>query len=51
MSGQDYFDQFHAPSPLRHMWSLAIEEQFYLVRPPVLVFLLRRMVMSDECGC
>ena len=31
VSGQSYFDLFSAPSPLRHLWSLAIEEQFYLV--------------------
>ena len=27
---QSYFTQFLAPSPLKHTWSLAIEEQFYL---------------------
>jgi len=33
LSGQSYFAEFVAPSPLRHLWSLAIEEQFYLLWP------------------
>ncbi len=41
-SGQSYFDAVAAPSPLRHLWSLGIEEQWYLVWPAVLVFCLRR---------
>jgi peptidoglycan/LPS O-acetylase OafA/YrhL len=32
---QGYFELFSAASPLRHMWTLAIEEQFYLVWPLV----------------
>jgi peptidoglycan/LPS O-acetylase OafA/YrhL len=36
LADQGYFAEF-APSPLRHLWSLAIEEQFYLLWP--LVFL------------
>ena len=36
---QSYFTQFSAPSPLAHTWSLAIEEQFYLLWPPVLLVL------------
>lgn len=37
---QSYFDQFAAPSPLEHTWSLGIEEQFYVVWPLVVVALL-----------
>ena len=31
--GQSYFAAFERPSLLRHMWSLSIEEQFYLLWP------------------
>jgi peptidoglycan/LPS O-acetylase OafA/YrhL len=37
VSGQSYAALFAAPSPLLHVWSLAIEEQFYVVYP-LLVF-------------
>ncbi len=40
--GTSYADLFAAPSPLNHFWSLAIEEQFYLVFP-VVVFLALRL--------
>jgi peptidoglycan/LPS O-acetylase OafA/YrhL len=35
-----YAELFAAPSPVLHFWSLAIEEQFYLVLPLVVVGLL-----------
>jgi len=37
--GDDYFQRFSGPGPLDHLWSLAIEEQFYIVWP-LLVFAL-----------
>ncbi|MDG2028071.1 MAG: acyltransferase family protein [Acidimicrobiales bacterium] len=36
-----YFEQFGAPSPLKHVWSFAIEEQFYLFAPLFLIAGLR----------
>ena len=40
-SGMSYVDLFQAPSPLQHFWSLAIEEQFYLSMPLLLLLLFR----------
>ncbi len=35
-----YFEALRAPSPVQHTWSLAIEEQFYLLWPLMVVGLL-----------
>ena len=48
-----YVQSFAAPSPLRHFWSLAIEEQFYLVWPAMaagLLALRRRWAVPIALG-
>ncbi len=38
--GNDYFAAQLPPSPLQHMWSLGVEEQFYVVWPGVFLVLV-----------
>ena len=42
LSGQSYAALFSTPSPLLHFWSLAVEEQYYLVFPLVCWWCARR---------
>ena len=39
---QSYFESFARPSLFRHLWSLAVEEQFYLLWPVVFAFCITR---------
>jgi peptidoglycan/LPS O-acetylase OafA/YrhL len=41
-SHQSYFEQFARPSLFRHLWSLAVEEQFYLLWPLAFGFCMTR---------
>lgn len=43
VSGNSYFQQFQDPSPLTHTWSLAIEEQWYMFLPLLMVLILPRL--------
>jgi peptidoglycan/LPS O-acetylase OafA/YrhL len=39
-AGTNYFNLTAHQSPLQHMWSLSIEEQFYIAWPPVVLAML-----------
>lgn len=41
LTDASYVDLFSSPSPIQHFWSLAIEEQFYLLTPILLLGVLR----------
>jgi peptidoglycan/LPS O-acetylase OafA/YrhL len=49
LSGQDYFERFGDPSPLLHLWSLGVEEQFYLLWP-LLVLVVAGLVRRPSRG-
>lgn len=52
LGGESYFDRFVEPSPLRHTWSLAVEEQWYLIWPLIVLGVVRwrRSPLRDLLG-
>jgi len=51
-SGTSYANLFSAPTPLQHFWSLAIEEQFYVFFPLIVIVLMRiggRKLLATVC--
>lgn len=45
-----YFDALGSPSPVTHFWSLAIEEQFYLIWPVLLFAMMKLGVKKRTLG-
>ena len=51
LDGADYASMFAgAPSPLRHLWSLSVEEQWYVVVPLAALALLRSAARGRSTG-
>ena len=55
VSGLGYFANFRDLNPakmplLGHLWSLSLEEQFYLTWPLILTFALRRHISAERLG-
>ncbi len=47
---QSYFESFQSQNLLTHLWSLAIEEQFYLIWPLILIFLFAYRIQLRKIG-
>lgn len=45
-----YASSFGRPSLLQHLWSLSVEEQFYLLWPPALLLLRRHLTRAQVGG-
>ncbi|MET4077809.1 acyltransferase [Janibacter sp. UYMM211] len=50
VQGDQYFGDQANPSPLRHAWTLAIEEQYYLLIPLVLLLLMTVLRSRKRLG-
>ncbi len=43
-----YFDSFGSPSPLKHIWFLAVQEQFYILWPFILITGIKITKKTDK---
>lgn len=46
ITGTNYFNTIGGPSPLQHLWSLSLEEQFYLLWPLTILITPRKFIKT-----
>jgi peptidoglycan/LPS O-acetylase OafA/YrhL len=48
ITGTDYFQSTTTPSPFQHFWSLAVEEQFYLIWPLLILSFAKLFIRNKN---
>lgn len=50
VTGTDYFQSTTTPSPFQHFWSLAVEEQFYLIWPLLILIIAKIFIRKPKAN-